>query len=64
VIVRATADPGVRAFFGDTEMSVAGDTAALRRTEADQAALLGLLRRIQDLGLELPDLHRESAEPA
>jgi len=36
----------------------------LRRAGADQAALHGLLRRIQDLGLELLDVHLESADPA
>jgi hypothetical protein len=55
---------GVRAFFNDTEVSVVGDTTVLRRTEAGQAAPHGLLHRIQDLGLELLDVHRESAEPA
>ncbi len=53
----------MRAFFDDTEVSVVGDTTVLRRTGADQAVLHGLLRRIEDLGLELIDVHRESAEP-
>ena len=64
ITVRGVAGSGVRAFFDDTEVSVAGDTTVLRRTEADQAALHGLLRRIQDLGLELLDVRREPAEPA
>jgi len=63
ITVRGIAGPGVRAFFDDTEVSVAGDTTVLRRPEADQAALYGLLRRIQDLGLELIDVHREPAGP-
>jgi hypothetical protein len=54
----------VRGVFDDTEMSVVGDTTVLRRAGADQAALHGLLRRIENLGLELLDVHRESAEPA
>ena len=62
--VRGSAGPWVRAFFDDTEVSVVGDTTLLRRAGADQAALYGLLRRIEDLGLELLDVHRESAEPA
>jgi hypothetical protein len=64
ITVRGVAGSGVRAFFDDTEVSVAGDTTVLRRVGADQAALHGLLRRIQDLGLELLDVRRESAEPA
>ena len=64
ITVRGVAGPWVRAFFDDTEVSVAGDTTVLRRAGADQAALHGLLRRIEDLGLELLDVHRESAGPA
>jgi hypothetical protein len=62
--VRGVAGPWVRAFFDDTEVNVVGDTTVLRRAGADQAALHGLLRRIQDLGLELLDVRRESARPA
>ena len=64
VTVRGVAGPWVRGAFDDTEVSVVGDTTVLRRAGADQAALHGLLHRIQDLGLELLDVHRESAEPA
>jgi hypothetical protein len=64
ITVRGVAGPWVRGVFDDTEVSVAGDTTVLRRAGADQAALHGLLRRIQDLGLELLDVHRESAAPA
>ena len=64
ITVRGVAGPWVRAFFEDTEVSVLGDTTVLRRAGTDQAALHGLLRRIQDLGLEVIDLHRESAAPA
>jgi hypothetical protein len=63
ITVRGVAGPWVRGVFDDTEMSVVGDTTVLRRAGADQAALHGLLNRIQDLGLELLDVHRESAEP-
>jgi len=41
-----------------------GDTTVLRRAGTDQAALRGLLNRIQDLGLDVIDAHLESAEPA
>ena len=64
ITVRGVAGPWVRGVFDDTEVSVVGDTTVLRRAEADQAALHGLLNRIQDLGLEIIDVHRESAGPA
>jgi hypothetical protein len=63
VTVRGIAGPWVRGVFDDTEVSVVGDTTVLRRAATDQAALHGLLRRIQDLGLEIIDVHRESAGP-
>ncbi len=63
-IVRGFAGPSVRAAFGDVAVSAVGDTTMLRRAGTDQAALHGLLQRIQDLGLELLDVHLESAEPA
>jgi len=63
ITIRGVAGPWVRRVFDDTEMSVVGDTTVLRRGGTDQAALHGLLRRIQDLGLELLDIHREPAEP-
>jgi hypothetical protein len=64
IIFRGVAGSWVRGSFDDTEVSVVGDTTVLRRAGADQAALHGLLQRIQDLGLELLDVHREPAEPA
>ncbi len=64
ITVRGVAGPWVRAFFDDTEVSVVGDTTVLRRAGTDQAALHGLLRRIDDLGIEVLDVHRESAAPA
>jgi hypothetical protein len=64
ITVRGVAGPWVRAAFEDTEVSVVGDTTVLRCTGTDQAALYGLLRRIQDLGLELLGVRREPAEGA
>ena len=64
ITVRGVAGPWVRGVFDDTEISVVGDTTVLRCAGADQAALYGLLRRIQDLGLELLDVHQEPAGPA
>jgi hypothetical protein len=64
ITVRGVAGPWVRGVFDDTEVSVVGDTTVLRRAGADQAALHGLLRRIEELGLELIDVRREPAGPA
>ncbi len=64
IIVRGVAGPSVRAAFDDVEISVVGDTTMLRRVGTDQAALHGLLNRIQDLGLVVIDVHLEPAEPA
>ncbi|MGO8887270.1 MAG: hypothetical protein ACLQDY_21440 [Streptosporangiaceae bacterium] len=59
ITVRGAAGPWVRAAFDDAEVSLVGDTTLLRRAETDQAALHGLLQRIQDLGLEVIDVHLE-----
>jgi hypothetical protein len=64
ITVRGVAGPFVRTAFRDVAVSAAGDTTVLRSAGADQAALHGLLRRIQDLGLEVIEVHLESAEPA
>ena len=64
ITVRGIAGPSVRAAFDDVTLSAVGDTTVLRRADTDQAALHGLLQRIQDLGLDIIDVHLESAEPA
>jgi hypothetical protein len=64
ITVRGVAGPWVQAAFDDVELSVVGDTTVLRRAGTDQAALHGLLHRIEDLGLEVIDVHLEPAEPA
>ena len=64
ITVRGVAGPSVRAALHDVELSVASDTTVLRRAGTDQAALRGLLHRIQDLGLEVIEIHLDPAEPA
>jgi hypothetical protein len=44
-------------------VSAVGDTTVLQGAGTDQAALHGLLHRIQDLGLEVIEVHLEPAEP-
>ena len=64
ITVRGAAGPAVRAAFDDVAVSVADDTTVLRSAGADQAALHGLFHRIQDLGLDVVEVHLEPAEPA
>ena len=64
ITVRGAAGRSVRAAFDDVAVSALGDTTVLRRAGTDQAALHGLLQKIQDLGLDILDVHLESAEPA
>ncbi len=64
ITVRGIAGPWVRTALDDVAVSAVGDTTVLRRDGTDQAALHGLLRRIQDLGLVVLDVHLESPEPA
>jgi hypothetical protein len=42
----------------DVALSAAGDTTVLQRAGTDRAALLGLLGRIQDLGLDISTFTR------
>ncbi len=63
ITVRGVAGPWVLAAFDDVAVSAVGDTTVLRRAETDQAALHGLLQRIQNLGLDVLDVHLASAEP-
>ena len=64
ITVRGVVGPWVRSALDDVTVSAAADRTMLRSAGTDRAAPHGLLRRIQDLGLELLDLHLESAEPA
>jgi hypothetical protein len=52
----------LRAFPGFHTQSRGGDT-VLRGAVADQAALHGVLAKIEALGLELVELHRRPPEP-
>jgi hypothetical protein len=63
ITVRGIAGPSVRTAFDDVEVSAVGDTTIMRRPGTDQAALHGLLHRIQKLGLDVLDVHLESAKP-
>ncbi len=58
ITIRGAAGPAVCAAFEDVELTVVDDTTVLHRSPGDQAVLHGLLQRIQDLGLEIIELHR------
>ena len=57
--LRGVAGPAVRTVFADLEVTATSDTTVLAGVRPDQAALHGVLQRIQDLGLEVVDLRRE-----
>jgi hypothetical protein len=59
ITVRGVAGPWVRAALDDVAVSAVGDTTVLRRAGTGQAALHGQLRRIQDPGLDVLDVHPE-----
>jgi hypothetical protein len=58
VTVKGAVGPAVRVALGETDVTVVGGTTVLREHVGDQAALFGLLQRIQDLGLEVIEVHR------
>jgi hypothetical protein len=64
ITIRGIAGPSVRAALGGVELSVVGDTTVLRGAGTGQAALHALLHRIQDLGLEIVEVHLEPPELA
>ena len=45
--------------FDDVEVTVEGHLTRLRTPHADQSALHGLLQRIQDLGIDVIEVHVE-----
>jgi hypothetical protein len=65
VTIRGMTGPAVsRALEGmEVEVVPLGEVTQLRSVGTDQAALHGLLQRIQDLGLEIVDVHREMGHP-
>jgi hypothetical protein len=64
ITVKGAVGPAVRAALDGTEVTVMGDATQLRDPEADQAALFGLLQRIQNLGLEVLEVQRAPTESA
>jgi hypothetical protein len=57
------ADAALRAEFDGCEVTISPGTTTLRAQLPDQAALTGLLHRINGLGLEVPDMHLLAPPP-
>jgi hypothetical protein len=53
----------LRAEFDDCEVTIGPGTTTLRAELPDQAALTGLLQRINGLGLEVRDMHLLAPPP-
>ncbi len=59
ITVRGVAGPTVRAAFADLQLTTLGDQTVLREVFPDQAALHGVLQRLQNLGIEVLEVRRE-----
>jgi hypothetical protein len=58
ITVRGHAGDVVRAAFQEFDLEVEGDNTILRGELADQAALHGVLQRMQDYGIEIIEVRR------
>ena len=58
ITLRGAVGPSVRSRFEDVDITVDDDRTVLSARALDQAGFHSLLRRIQDLGLEVMDVHR------
>jgi hypothetical protein len=62
IVTRGVASPLIRAAFDDLDVVDTGpDRLTISGTLPDQAALHGVLHRLQDLGLSIIDVHLRSA---
>ena len=59
ITVRGVAGPAVRAAFADLQVTALDETTLLGGVLLDQAALPGVIQRIQNLGLDVIDVRRE-----
>lgn len=57
------AGAALRSEFDDCEIKIGPGTTTLRTELPDQAALSGLIERINGLGLEVIDVSREAPQP-
>jgi hypothetical protein len=59
ITVRGHAGEVVRAVFQQFDIEIEGEHTVLRGQLADQAALQGVLQRMQDYGIEIIEVRRE-----
>jgi hypothetical protein len=59
ITVRGVAGPTVRAAFADLQVTTVGERTVLGDVFPDQAALHGVLQRLQDFGIEVLEVRRE-----
>jgi hypothetical protein len=59
ITVRGAAGPTVRSVLADLDLSVEEDVTVLRADLVDTAAFNGLVRQLQDLGIEIMEIRRE-----
>jgi hypothetical protein len=64
IIVRGEAGPAVRSAFDDLAITVADGLTTLSGELPDQAAVFGVLARVQDLGLKLVEVRQLDPGPA
>jgi hypothetical protein len=63
ITVRGVAGPSVRKAFSDVEITLEGDSTIFQSRDADQSAMHGLIQRMENLGLEILDVHLEPITP-
>jgi hypothetical protein len=64
IVVRSVAGLTVRAAFADLQVTMVSQRTVLRDILPEEAALHGVLRRLQDLGVEVLEVRREHAHEA
>lgn len=58
IVLKGIAGPAVHAAFPEFTLAETQDTTVLQGRLEDQAALYGLFQRIQDLGMEILEIHK------
>jgi len=59
ITVRGVAGPTVRAAFADLQVTTVGEQSIISEVYPDQAALHGVLHRLQNLGIEVIEVRCE-----